>query len=250
MALSLSKQQEKVKLSLKKVTKKEIRPVQVKLLTDVSYSMKRHYDKDGYMLPILQRSIALASIIDPDKVVQITSFSSEALTLGDFGVNDFDSIWNIFSSNKSDFWNGTNYACGIEQLIIEQNGSGHSFLPKSGFISKIFGKNKKIENSTPSKKDDVNLVIFITDGEDGGNRRNFENQVNKLLEKDDTYLMCVGSEGKKSNYDVLESIANKYSNVGFKYFENAQNLTDDDFYDAILSGEFGDWLDNHPLQNS
>lgn len=242
MALSLSKQQEKVKLSLKKVTRKEVRPIQVKLLADVSYSMKNHYKKDGYMLPILQRSIALASIVDPDKVVQIIAFSSDAVNLGDFGVDKFDDIWNVFSKENSDFWYGTDYSRGIKEVSddLGSNGNNESF----GFLSKIFGSKKSSSN-----EQDVNLVIFITDGEDGGSESRFKSEVNKLLSGGNTYLMLIGSEGNIRYYETLKRMADQHDNIGFKYFESAKNLTDDMFYDTILSGEFGRWLDERPLKS-
>ena len=61
--------------------------------------------------------------------------------------------------------------------------------------------------------------------------------------------MLIGSEGNIRHYDMLKRMADEHDNIGFKYFESANNLTDDMFYDTILSGEFGRWLDERPLKS-
>lgn len=238
MALSLDKEQKKVKLSLEKVTKKAVPPVQVKLLTDVSGSMRSDYDKNsGYMYPILQRSIALASIIDPDKVVQIIAFDTDAYELGDFGVNEFESIWKEFSTSK--YWGGTNYAAAFNKVLETRIPTSVTQKAK-GFFGRLLGKTETVQGTPVTTEPE--LIIFFTDGADGGSDTKFLNAVNQVLDKN-TYLMCIGAGGSQYYYSRLKQLADDRDNVGFVYFKDARNLSDDTFYDTILSGELGEWLE-------
>lgn len=237
MALSLDKEQKKVKLSLEKVTKKAVPPVQVKLITDVSGSMQSHYNKNsGYMYPILQRSIALASIIDPDKVVQIIAFENKAYELGDFGVDKFDDIWQEFNNSK--YWGGTNYAAAFEKVLETRTPSVTK--KAKGFFGRLLGKTETVQGTPVTSEPE--LIIFFTDGADGGSDSDFISAVNKVLDKN-TYLMCIGAGGSSSYYSRLKRLADDRDNVGFVYFDDARNLSDDTFYDTILSGELGKWLE-------
>lgn len=237
MALSLDKEQKKVKLSLEKVTKKAVPPVQVKLITDVSGSMQSHYNKNsGYMYPILQRSIALASIIDPDKVVQIIAFENKAYELGDFGVDKFDDIWQEFNNSK--YWGGTNYAAAFEKVLETRTPSVTQ--KAKGFFGRLLGKTETVQGTPVTSEPE--LIIFFTDGADGGSDSDFISAVNKVLDKN-TYLMCIGGGGSERYYSRLKDLADERDNVGFVYFNDARNLSDDTFYDTILSGELGKWLE-------
>ncbi len=237
MALTLEKEQAKVKLSLEKVTKKEVPPVQVKLIVDVSGSMSGHYDKNsGYMYPILQRAIALASIIDPDKVVQIIAFDTKAHELGDFGVDDFDGIWKEFDTNK--FWGGTYYAAAFNKVLETRTPSVTQ--KAKGFFGKLFGKTETVQG-TPSTSE-PEMLIFLTDGADGGSDNEFITAYNQVLDAN-TYLMCIGAGGSEYCYGRLKKLADERDNVGYVYFKDTRNLSDDKFYETILSGEFGEWLE-------
>lgn len=231
MGLTLDKQQEKVKLTLKKVVQKDVPPVQIKLLNDVSGSIQNAYNQSGFMFPILQRCIALASIIDPDKVVQIIAFDNEAYELGDFGVENFDSIWEVFKNPPRGmrFWGGTSYAAAFNKINDLRT-------PSTGFFGKLLGKSKKVA-------DEAELIIFLTDGQDGGSESKFRAALDKAANKN-TYVMCIGAGGSEHYYSTLKSIADEKDNVGYVYIKDAHNISDDQFYDLILSGEFGKWLDN------
>lgn len=238
MGLSLDKEQKKVKLSLEKVTKKAVPPVQVKLLADVSGSMQSNYNKSyGYMYPILQRSIAMASIIDPDKVVQIIAFDTKAYELGDFGVDAFESIWKEFDT-RGRFWGGTDYAAAFNKVLETRTPSVTQ--KAKGFFGKLLGKTETVSGTPVTSEPE--LIIFFTDGADGGSDREFIEAVNKVLDKN-TYLMCIGAGGGESYYSKLKRLADDRDNVGFVYFSDATNLSDDKFYDTILSGELGVWLE-------
>lgn len=248
MALSLSKEQEKVKLSLQKISKNKPPPTQVKLLVDVSGSMKDHYKQNGYMLPILQQSIALASVIDPDNVVQIIAFDDKSYNLGDFGVNNFDNIWKEFKN--SDFWNNTDYATGINEVIKDKNVVEKVFKTKPGFLNKLFGEKSKtkVMIEPREKTNEPNLVIFLTDGQNNGSHSQFIKAVNQLLDGS-TYLMCIGSGGLQKYYQNLEQLADERGDVGYVYIENPKHLSESQFYDIVLSGELGEWLNQFSKPN-
>lgn len=245
MALSLEKEQQKVKLSLEKVTKKPVPPVQVKLVADVSGSMSSNYNKNnGYMFPILQRSIALASIIDPDKVVQIIAFDTNAYNLGDFGVDKFDEIWKAFSNDRR-FWGGTDYAKAFNEILDSRSPNAVQSESKStkGFFGRLFGKKEEqVQSTSSSTSKEPELIIFFTDGANGGSSNSFNQSVRKVLDGN-TYLMCIGAGGSKSYYSELKALADERDDVGFVYFDDPNSLTDNAFYDTILSGELGEWLE-------
>ncbi|WNA16072.1 hypothetical protein XaC1_429 [Xanthomonas phage XaC1] len=233
MALSLDKEVEKVKLTLDKVTTGDVPPVQVELLADVSGSMGSAYTQRGWMYPILQRTIALASVIDPDKVVQLTIFDTSATSLGDFGVDKFESIYKAFDGKVG---GGTDYESAFNQVLSNRN----SPVQKAkGFFGSLFGK--KDNSAAKSTSKEPSLIVFFTDGEDGGSTSSFLKAVDKVLDGN-TYLLCIGAGGSEYSYRTLKQLADQRSDVGYVYFDKPHNLTDDQFYNTVLSGEFGEWL--------
>lgn len=228
MALSLNKEQDKVRLSLEKATKStEGVTVQVVLMPDVSGSMSHQYGESGFMNVILQKTIAMSSIIDPDKVVQIIPFSNKAEELGDFGVDKFDNIWKVFQKDVDYWWGGTNYAAPFKVMMEDRQ-------PKKKLFGLFGGKSEHVPEPT--------MVVFLTDGQNGGSQREFQQQMEAVLADGHTYVMAIGVGGSKRDYAHLEQLADDKDNVGFVHITDTKDLTDDKFYDMILSGEFGQWI--------
>lgn len=240
MALSLNKEQEKVKLSLEKAVKStDDISVQVVLVPDVSGSMYSDYGEDGFMKPILQKSIAMASIIDPDEVVQIIPFSNDAFEMGDFSVDSFDDIWTKFSNRKSGWWGGTNYEAPF--ALIAESRKPKVEVQKSGGFFGMFKKEETVVVE-PAATPEPTLIIFLTDGADGGSESGFKTRMNEILSDGHTYVMFIGVNGSKNDYSRLEKIADDKDCVGFVHITDVDTLTSDKFYDFILSGEFGEWF--------
>lgn len=228
MALSLDKEQSKVRLSLEKATKStDGVTVQVVLMPDVSGSMSHQYERDGFMNSILQKTIAMSSIIDPDKVVQIIPFSTKAEELGDFGVDKFDDIWQVFKQDINYWWCGTDYAAPFKVMMEDRK-------PKKKLFGLFGGKSEHVPEPT--------MVIFLTDGQNGGSNSEFKRQMEEVLGDGHTYVMSIGVGGSRRDYSHLEQLADDKDNVGFVHITDTKDLTDDKFYDMILSGEFGEWI--------
>ena len=243
MGLSLVKQQDKVKLSLKKVIRGEnVPPVQMVFLTDVSGSMQSYYREDGFMNSVLQRSIALASIIDPDKVVQIVAFSNDAYSLGDFGVDAFENICKSFLNDRR-FWGGTVYSSAFNEVLNTRQEVQESVKAvKKGFFKNLFSKTAEVVVANTNTKKEAQLILFYTDGQnDPADNREFQKAVDAVAD-DNTYVLFVGAGGAPTWYSTLKQIADDKDNVGFIYLDDPKSLSDEDFYDIVLSGEFGEWV--------
>src|SRR5574343_958888 len=187
--LKLKKEQEVV-LKIKKERNIENATVDVVFVNDVSGSMEPMCASNGVMRTIMQKAVAAASIMDPNKKVEVIAFDNYVYDLGSFGENDFDSIPKIFDREEIK-WGGTNYGKAFEYLLKKLGIINHTDLLQSattvqaesedGFIAKVikwvsslFGfkqapqvtaQQQAPADSTPTSINPT-LVLFFTDGED------------------------------------------------------------------------------------
>ena len=225
MAIDLNKQTEKVKFVLEKRNLNNIL-CEVVFVLDCSGSAEWLY-KNGTMQKVTEYIFPIAFKVDRDKQLGFYLFDSSVKETGEMvtEANYADYIQKyVLNNRKLSLWGGTNYAPVVEKIV-------ESVKPA---VSKgLFGFGKKApQDSVPT------LVIFLTDGENGDERKADE-MFNKA-QSENIYWQLVGI-GTGCSFRFIEKMGDKYPNVGFCTFPNIEKTSDDDLYSALLNDEFAQW---------
>lgn len=264
--LKLKKEQEVV-LKIKKERDIEHATVDIIFVNDVSGSMCGHCRPNGVMRGIMQKAVAAASIMDPNKKVDVIAFDTEVYDLGSFSENDFDSIPQIFE-NPILNWGGTNYGAAFEFLakkfnIIKKPSNTTSVIEpetEDGFFAKIvkwfsslFGfttakpaaipASLQAEMPTAPKTTELKptLVLFFTDGEDFGSMSLLQKSISALLGTGNIFIMAVGCDKDKRKFDRLIGIADANYGMDFIHVSNINDCSAN-LYEYLLTPEFVKWL--------
>lgn len=244
--LNLSKEQNKV-LDLTKASNngREFK-MQVKLCVDTSGSFKDEFE-DGSVGGLLQRAIAFASVIDPDGLVETVAFSDRAKHLGELSTAEFSDPTKVFLERaRETLWRGTDYAAALRILTEAQ--SSPAKAEKTGFFSGLFGK-KKEAAATGTASAYPNLVVFVTDGENMGSDSEFNNQLAKLIQNEDTFVVLLGIANAPVNFTLLEKADAKFNGVSFVNCNGMESLSQDQFYTNIVTKELTQFLDKWEAKN-
>jgi hypothetical protein len=259
MALGVRKAQEQVKLALSKNNLADIK-IDVEFITDVSGSMSSMYGTGKPMESVLQKALAVATVIDPNQELLVTAFSNSAIPLGTYGVTQYDSISNDISSERPGYWSGTNYSSAIELLVNEHQLFNQPIVTRelveeeveepSNFVSRLFGSKPKIsvkkvykdvvktDHIIDGAKPEPKLVLFFTDGGDGGSKTTLYKQLKYLVERTSIFVMFIGIGQAKS---TLRQIDEDFDGIGSIILEHPDDLSDDEFADLLITREFSDW---------
>lgn len=263
MALSLAKEQQKV-LSLKKTLNNgNDFKMQVVLMQDVSGSMGDEFQggKNSLMESVMQRVLAFASQVDPDGKVEMVAFSSRAHYIGDMDLSAFDNATDTFlNAAKPVLWGGTDYACAFE-CYNKNAGSTTTTVTKTvlqeqapkglfGAIKGMFGAKETVavqvqeEVIVAGKKDDKHptLIVFITDGEDYGDRNRFMKHLEKQANSGDTFVLLLGAGNEPTDFRLLEEADRKYNGVSFVSAKGVKALNNDEFYTKLMTPELDAFL--------
>lgn len=232
MALPMSKRVEKVQLIMTKLNIPSTLRAEVKFELDCSGSTMGMFS-NGSMQELVERLLAIALRLDGDGKLEVTSFSDSAKKLGDVTAADVDNYINkryIPESKSAGTWSGgTNYAAAIKTALGKDPiGATKGFL--GGLFKKAAGGN--------SGSTHPNFHLFVSDGQDGGNRNDFLNLISEC--KDTDYFMLIGV-GPSSYFQLMKQAADAYDNVGFVNFPNL-SISDDEMYEQLLAGEALNWL--------
>lgn len=219
--------------------------MQVKLLQDVSGSMSDEF-RNGLMETVLQRVIAFASVIDPDHKVETIAYSSRSHHMGELDITAFDNATQVFLEKaKPVLWGGTNYASVFEAL---NNADGKELLVEAKAESTgLFGKIKSMFTSNPTPalvapatataEEYPNMVIFITDGEDGGSRSAFMNQLATTIADGNTFVLLLGAGNEPTDFSLLQDADKKFEGVDFVSANGIRDLDNDTFYEKLMTPE-------------
>lgn len=259
MALGVRKAQEKVALALSKNNLSGIQ-IDVDFIADVSGSMSGMYGAGKPMESVLQKALAVASIIDPNKELTVTAFSNNAIPLGTYGVSAYDSISADISKTRDGYWGGTNYSSAIEILVDEHRNFNKPITTRelveeeieepAGFVSRFFGaKNKtttkkvykdviKTDHIVDGAKQNPKLVLFFTDGGDGGNKSVLYKQLSYLVNETSIFVMFIGVGQAK---ETLTQIDKDFDGIGSIVLQHPDDLTDEEFADLLITREFSEW---------
>jgi hypothetical protein len=246
MALQLNLEKSKVSLQLCLQKAGVVTPpvMDVGVLMDVSGSFEDEH-RDGTTNQLLARLVPWGLAFDPDRKVDVTTFSN--------GEHNVERVGSVDAGNYEDFvqqrvvdrvrgWNGgTDYSYVLEdalRLYGWLDGGGR----QPGFLGRLFGA--KAEAAAPRKR---SLVLFITDGE---NNRSDLARTEQVLaasqeRKDEVYFLFLGVCNGGSPFHFLKKLGKAFDNTGFVEIDGIRQFVaqpDDALNGALLPQELIDWL--------
>ena len=224
MALDLAKKLDLVKNVLAKRQVPEGIIAQVKMCLDVSGSMQGMFN-NGTVQTLVDRLIPIGMRFDDNQSLEAYAFSSSATRTSDIKPEDAGDYVSTFTREARDagvLWGGTAYSQAMALIKKEME-------PSKGFL----GLFKKAAPNLPS------YLMFITDGETGGDKIRTEHIIKELAELK-IYIQMIGVG--YDSFSFLNLMADKYGHVGFVTFPNLERVTDEEMYEQLLGEEFCNWI--------
>lgn len=228
MAISLDKRAEKVGIQLAKRGITQVPKVRVGAALDVSGSARGFY-QNGVMQETLERLMGVALKFDDNGELDMWAFSDRFKDLPTANANNAARyLRENLDKAGSVLWGATEYG-GVLQNMIE------TYFPKEtkGMFGGLFGGGSKANS-----KLDPAMVLFVTDGSNSD--RTAAARILREAVGKPVYFMMVGV-GPESYFDFIKEMADELPNVGFLNL-NSLDISDDDLYEQLVSGEFADWV--------
>lgn len=263
--VSLKKMQDAAVVSLAKRNIDATKIVaQCRMYFDVSGSFYDEH-RDGYTQGAVARMYGVASIVDPDKNLEVVAFSDNYGSLPDVTASNFDDYIKtyIMRGHPGWFWNGTHFAGPLQDLVTNHNtklaqlaqikasvASAVTNAVKSMFS---FGRKSEpqqpvVQQPTPEaiRAECPTLVFIYTDGDPSSTSDYLESmrQMSLLEQANTTFVMFVGV-GNNSKYPLPKEAAEKYGCVDFVHLSAAdlRDLSDEALYDKVLATpKFVKWI--------
>jgi hypothetical protein len=242
MALSLEKKQEIVRLSLEKRNVPTDIVMAVKLVLDVSGSIKWLFD-NGTMQELVDRLIPVGMRFDDNGALEAYAFGSNVESVEDIVAKDFGSYVNkkfLKQVSRGNLWSGTEYGIALEKVKEDWEeviaGPTASQTGLIGSFKSLFGK-KPAPVEKP--KQAPAFLMFITDGDDQGSAVEAEAHIRDLGAMN-MYIQLIGVGNSK--FAFLRKMADKYDHVGFVTFPDLANISDEFMYGTLLNDELCDWI--------
>jgi hypothetical protein len=235
MALQLNTQKSTSALKLSMAKKNIAIPaMDVKFVLDVSGSFHDEHE-EGLTNDFLTRVIPWALVFDPDKQMEVYTFSdgaSSANLVGSVNESNYPNyVQREIIRNVPGYGHGTDYSF-VLQVIAEKKQASSSLIGK---VSSWFGK--KAEPVIQKRS----IVFFVTDGE------NSDHQATRsiLSQMNDQFIIFVGmNNDRNASFPHLEQYAGKenVSYVRVTDINSFNNLSDEDLYDKFLSDKLLNWI--------
>lgn len=259
LKLNLEKSSQALVLNLQKAGIVTPPSIEVEALVDVTGSFDDEH-RDGTVDSLLTRLVPWALAFDPDKKMDVHTFSSGASGVAQLGTVNADNYYGylprmIFGVNIDDYPNGisanikprqgnygyaTDYSYGLEAKL-KHLGWGGDTVKKSGFLGGLFGK--KDEEAKGARK--RSLVIILTDGDNADKTRTKQVLRDSQNRGDEVYFLFLGISNQGSEFPFLESIGDEFDNTGFvaiKDLKKFVSLSDEELNSKLLGEELLTWL--------
>lgn len=206
--VSLRKKSEAVAVSLRKRNISGIR-AQVVLVLDHSYSMMNDYN-NGKVQQLVERFLAFGLNVDEDGTIPVVPFDSRVKKTVDVTLSNYSDVVNkeIFKPNDM---GGTDLAAALRKVkkIVEQS-------------------------------DSPVYVGIVTDGEP--NSREDATAIVKDLSQYPVFIKFIAIQNVRylQDLDDMSDSQRLLDNVDSKYFPNVQNVSDEEFAEA-MADEWDSW---------
>lgn len=238
---------------------------EVKFAIDVSGSMENFYNR-GVVQELVDRMLAAATKFDDNGEMEMWVFSHTFKQLQTVDERQHVGFVkkHILNDKSVPKWGGTAYSPVMGDILmqsffrqvaqpqlkpetapVEKKGWFGGVLDK---VKSALGQNTEVDEPVqieqfklePHTPEFPILVPFITDG-DNGDHSQTEALFKQYADKPIFWLMV--GVGKES-LTWLQKMANTYPNVGFKQIEDPTNMSDEEFYEALISTKFANWAQN------
>lgn len=255
IVMDLHKASAALKLSLEKAGVVNPPEVEVGFNLDVSGSFEDEH-LDGSTNDILARLVPWGLVFDPDKKLDVFTFSDgrdHAYYVGEVTADNYEGYVSQNIIGKVPGWNrGTDYA-HVLRLNLEHFGwrqPARSSVPEKsgGMFGGFFGSKKNAPAApttvapTAQRK---SLILHVTDGDNSD-----KHETMALLEEmekrgDQVYVQFFGMSNQRVSFDFLKKVADRFSNTGLYVCHDIAGfikMTDDQINELIIQPELIEWL--------
>lgn len=226
--LDLKKTEEGLRLSLSKKGIHAPPTAELAFVLDVSGSFHDEH-RDGLTQTLLERLVPWGMIFDPDKKLDVFTFSNEAHYVGDITPETTDGyIRRSIIDKVPGYRGGTEYGPVLLQALK------HFGWVKEGFFSRVLGGTKEKKRS---------IVLFVTDGDNADHAYAKQVLSESEARKDEVYFLFIAIGNEK--FAFLEKIADAYGNTGFAQIKDLRKfavMSDDEVNDLLIGDELVQWL--------
>lgn len=241
MEINLKKSAENFRISLEKKGVAKMPEMEMAVIMDVSLSFEDEH-KDGITDALLTRLVPWGMTFDPDKKVDLFTFSSGSHSAYLVGSVDEKNYENYIPRNvikKVPGYNGgTNYHYVLDKAF-KHFGWGE-VAPSGGFLRKLFGG-----NSAPAEEKRRAILFFITDGEASDNEDT--NNVVRRAETEgyEVFIVMIGVSNQDVNFSFLANLDKNHKNVSFHEIKKIRDFvakSDEQINDFFLRDKLIAWL--------
>ncbi len=238
MNINLQKSAENFKISLEKKGVEKMPEMEMAVIMDVSGSFEDEHE-DGITNNLLTRLVPWGMSFDPDKKVDLFTFSSGPSSAYLVGSVDEKNYVGYIPKNvikKVPGYNGgTHYSYVLEKAFKH---FGWGAEEKKGFLGKLFGGGEAIEKRRA-------ILFFVTDGEASDNTR-AEAVIKKAeTENYEVFVVFVGVSNQSVDFSFLNGLTRVHKNVSFHEIRDIRGFVDkgdSEINDFFLQDKLVKWL--------
>jgi hypothetical protein len=243
LELNLEKASQALVLSLEKAGIK-VPTLDVGFAMDVSQSFEDEHN-DGTTETLLTRLVPWGLCFDPDRKLDVFTFSNGAASVQDVGPIDAKNYQGFVRRNiigVPGYNGGTAYSHVLEAFL--KHFGWKDKVKKAGILGSLFGKKDEIVHGEQKPS----LVIVATDGdnnEHGDKERTMQVLRESEARKDQVYFLFLGISNQGSRFPFLESIGDKFSNTGFVAIPDLRKfnaLSTEDLNEFLIDDELLQWF--------
>jgi hypothetical protein len=211
---------------------------------DVSQSFEDEHD-DGTTEVLLTRLVPWGLTFDPDKKLDVFTFSNGRASVQDVGPIDATNYKGFVRRNiigVTGYNGGTAYSHVLEGFL--EHFGWKDKVKKAGFLGSLFGKKDEVVHGEQKPS----LVIIATDGdnnEHGDKERTLQVLRDSEARGDKVYFLFLGISNQGSTFPFLEKLGDKFSNTGFVAIPDLRKfnaMSTEDLNELLIGEELLQWF--------
>lgn len=246
LQLNLEKATTALKLNLEKAGIVTPPALDVAFFLDVSGSFDDEH-RSGITDSLLTRLVPWGLTFDPDKKMDVFTFSSGAASVHEVGAihgNNYQGfVQNKIIEKVPGYNGGTAYSHLIDRALKHFGWAGDT-IKKAGFFGGLLGKKDEVIKGAKKKS----LVIVATDGdnnESGDKERTMRVLRESEARGDQVYYLFLGISNQGSTFPFLDKIGDAFNYTGYLNIRNLRKFvgqSDDELNTQLLNNELIAWL--------
>lgn len=243
LTLNLEKSAKSLQLCLQKAGILTPPVLDVGVGMDVSKSFEDEH-RDGVTDKLATRLVAWGLVFDPDRKIDMMTFSDGASHVHDVGPVDERNYQGFIPNrvvNNVVGWNGgTTYSHVIEKFLSHFGWLG-DVVQKAGFFGKLLGQKDRV--IAGAKK--PSLVTIVTDGDNQDKERTHRVLAESQARGDKVFFLFLGICNGRPNFSFLEGLNAQYSNVSFVEIKDLRafvDASDDQVNELLVTKKLVQWF--------